>query len=236
MSEGKVAVIVGGGSGIGAACVRELASSGYRVAVMSPSGRGAALAKELGGVGIEGSNTSVADLTALVDLAVAEYGRVDAVVNSSGHGAKGTVLEIGDDDWAAGMDLYLLNVVRMARIVTPHLVGAGGGSIVNISTSGAYEPNPAFPVSVTFRAALGAFTKLYADEYGPHGIRINNVLPGWTKEDPSSVPAQWTESIPLRRTQSTAEVAKLVRFLASDEAGYITGQNIRADGGSTRHV
>ncbi|GAA4168751.1 SDR family oxidoreductase [Gryllotalpicola koreensis] len=232
----KVAIVVGGGSGIGAASARELAASGYRIAAMSPSGRGAELARELGGVGLDGSNRSVDDLQAVVDLAIDTYGRIDAVVNCSGHAAKGKVLELSDQDWRDGLELYLLNVVRMARLVTPHLLEAGGGSIVNISTSSPFEPNPNYPVSATIRAGLASFVKLYADEYGPQGIRMNNVLPGFTKPDPSTVPAEWTARIPLRRAAATAEIARVVRFLASDEASYITGQNIRVDGGSSRAV
>ncbi|MET8405253.1 SDR family oxidoreductase [Streptomyces sp900116325] len=234
-ASGKVAIVVGGGSGIGAACVREFAANGYRVVAMSPSGRARALAESLGGAGLDGSNTSTEDLRACVDLAVSRYGRVDAVVNSSGHAARGPVLEITDEQWSEGVDLYLLNVVRMARLVTPHLV-ASGGAIVNISTAGAFEPGPMFPVSVTMRAALASFTKLYANEYGPQGIRMNNVLTGLTKDDPSVVPAEWTSGIPLRRAQSTAEAARIVRFLAGEESAYMTGQNIRVDGGETKSV
>lgn len=232
----KVAIVVGGGSGIGAASASELAACGYRIVALSPSGRGAALARELGGVGIDGSNRSTDDLRAVVDLAISSFGRVDAVVNCSGHAAKGKILELSDADWQDGLELYLLNVVRMARIVTPHLLASGGGAIVNISTSSPFEPNPNYPVSATIRAGLASFTKLYADEYGPQGIRMNNVLPGFTKADPSTVPAEWTARIPLRRAASTAEVARVVRFLASEEASYITGQNIRVDGGASRAV
>lgn len=232
----KVAIVVAGGSGIGAACVRELAACGWHVVALSPSGRARQLAESLGGAGIDGSNTNVEDLRATVDLAMEKFGRIDAVINNSGHAARSKLLDLSDDDWLHGMNLYLLNVVRMARIVTPHLLASGGGSIVNISTAGAFEPNRMFPVSTTLRAALGSFTKLYADEYGPQGIRMNNVLPGFTKEDPTTVPPEWTGKIPLRRAQSTAELARVVRFLASDESTYITGQNLRVDGGETRSV
>jgi NAD(P)-dependent dehydrogenase (short-subunit alcohol dehydrogenase family) len=232
----KVAIVVGGGSGIGAATATELAASGYLIVGMSPSGRGAALARELGGVGLDGSNRSVEDLQAVVDLAVGTFGRVDAVVNCSGHAAKGKVLELTDQDWQDGLELYLLNVVRMARIVTPHLLDVGGGSIVNISTSSPFEPNPNYPVSATVRAGLASFAKLYSDEYGPQGIRMNNVLPGFTKPDPTTVPPEWTTSIPMRRAASTAEVARAVRFLVSEDASYITGQNLRVDGGLARSV
>ena len=232
----KVAAVVGGGSGIGAAVVQALHADGHDLAVLSPSGRGRELAESLGGVGLDGSNRSEDDLRALVDLAVARYGRVDVVVNNSGHGASGSVLDLTDADWQDGMEGYLLNVVRMARVVTPVLVENGGGSIVNISTASPFEPNPRYPVSATFRAALASFTKLFTDEFGPLGVRMNNVLPGFTKDDPAAVPAEWTAGIPLRRAQSTAELARVIRFLASDESAYITGQNLRADGGETRSL
>ncbi|GAA4706994.1 SDR family oxidoreductase [Pseudonocardia yuanmonensis] len=233
---GKIAIVVGGGAGIGAACVREFAANGYQVVAMSPSGRARALAESLGGAGLDGSNTRTEDLRACVDLAVSRYGRLDAVVNSGGHAARGPVLEITDEQWSEGMDLYLLNVVRMARLVTPHLITSGGGAIVNISTAGVFEPSPMFPVSVTMRAALASFTKLYANEYGPQGVRMNNLLTGLTKDDPGTLPAEWTSAIPLRRAQSTAEAARVVRFLAGEESAYMTGQNLRVDGGETKSV
>lgn len=232
----KVAVVIAAGSGIGAAVLRELAAQGYKVAALSPSGRAKILAEDLGGIGLKGSNRSQNDLQALVDQAISAYGHIDIVVNGSGHAAAGPVLGLSDTDWEEGMDLYLLNVVRMCRIITPHFQERGGGAIINISTSSPFEPNPRYPISSTFRAALASFTKLYTDEYGPEQIRMNNVLPGYTKEDPGAVPAEWTQRIPLRRAAHVDEVAKVVRFLASDDASYITGQNIRVDGGSARSV
>ena len=165
MSDNKVAIIVGGGSGMGAAAARRLAAEGYQVAVMSPSGKGEALGRELGGIGVTGSNLSVADLDRLVKLTAERFGRIDAVVNGAGHGPKGPILDISDEDWHAGMDVYLMNVVRMARLVAPIMVAQGGGSIVNISTYAVFEPDPAFPVSGVFRAGLAAYTKLFADRY-----------------------------------------------------------------------
>lgn len=232
----RVAIVIGGGRGIGAAAVRALSEDGYCIAALSPSGNAKELARSMGGVGITGSNRSVSDLAAVTDLALSTYGRIDAVVNGSGHAARKPLLEITDDDWSEGYELYLLSVIRMARIVTPHLAAAGGGAIVNVSTSSPYEPNPNYPVSGTFRAALGSFTKLYADEYGPSNIRMNNILPGFTKEDPSTVPGEWTKRIPLRRAASTQEIASVIRFLVSEESSYITGQNIRVDGGASRSV
>jgi NAD(P)-dependent dehydrogenase (short-subunit alcohol dehydrogenase family) len=142
MVSNKVALITAGGSGMGADAARRLAADGYKVAILSSSGKGEALAIELGGLGVTGSNRSVADIQNLADRAMERWGRVDVLVNSAGHGPKGPVLEISDDEWHSGMEVYLLNVVRAARIVTPLMAAQGGGVIVNISTFAAFEPDP----------------------------------------------------------------------------------------------
>ncbi|GBD86045.1 3-oxoacyl-[acyl-carrier-protein] reductase FabG [bacterium BMS3Abin02] len=231
---GKTAVITASGRGMGAAIAHELADAGYRLALMSNGGGAVALAEKLGGIGLTGSVTDEADLSELVDAAMAAYGRIDAVVNNTGHPPTGPILELTDTDWHAGLDLVLLNVARMARLVTPIMLEHGGGSFVNISTFSAFEPSPAFPISSSLRAALAGFTKLYADEYAGRGIRMNNVLPGFIDSYPET--AENVARIPAARYGTVEEIAKTVRFLLSDDAGYITGQNIRVDGGITRSV
>ncbi|MGE8322399.1 MAG: SDR family NAD(P)-dependent oxidoreductase, partial [Pseudomonas sp.] len=119
MSVEKVAIITAGGSGMGAAAARRLAADGFKVGILSSSGKGEALAEALGGIGITGSNQSVEDLQRLVDAVVDKWGRVDVLVNSAGHGPRAPILEISDEDWHKGMDTYLLNVIRPARLVTP---------------------------------------------------------------------------------------------------------------------
>ena len=183
---------------------------------------------------MQGSVTNSDDLQTLVDETMAKYGRIDAVVNNTGHPPKGKLLEISDEDWHAGLDMVMLNVVRMARIVTPILIEQGGGAIVNISTFAAFEPDPGFPVSASLRAALAGYTKLYSDEYASQGIRMNNVLPGFIDSYPETEAI--TSRIPQGRFGKVAEIGQTVRFLLSDGAGYITGQNIRVDGGITRSV
>lgn len=234
MSKNKVAIVTAAGRGMGAEIARELAGAGYQLALLSNGGGAKEVANELGGIGLTGSVTEVKDLKTLVAKTVGKYGRIDAVVNNTGHPPKGPLLEISDADWHLGLDITLLNVVRMARLVTPVMLEKGGGSFVNISTFAAFEPSLTFPVSSSLRAALGSFTKLYADLYAPHGIRMNNVLPGYIDSYPESETN--LRQIPLGRYGKVEEIASTVRFLVSDEAGYITGQNIRVDGGITRAV
>ncbi len=234
MSTDKVAIITAGGSGMGAAAARKLAADGFRMAILSSSGKGEALAAELGGLGVTGSNRSPEDLSRLVDTTLQQWGRVDAVVNSAGHGPKGPLLEISDDDWHLGMEFYLLNVVRIARLVAPVMKQQKSGAIVNISTYATFEPEALFPTSGVFRAGLAAFTKVFADEYAQHNVRMNNVLPGFIDSLPEKEDRR--ARIPMGRYGTAAEVADLIAFLASDASSYITGQNIRIDGGITRSV
>lgn len=234
MSGDKVAIITAGGSGMGAAAARKLAQDGYRVAILSSSGKGEALAKELGGIGVTGSNLVNDDVKRLVDLAVDKWGRVDALVNSAGHGPRAPILELTDEDWHKGMEVYFLSAVRPIRLVTPIMEAQGGGAIVNISTAWAPEPSAMFPTSATFRAGLASFTKIFADNYAAKNIRINNVLPGWIDSLPST--DERRDSVPMNRYGTAAEIAATIAFLLSDGAGYITGQNLRVDGGITRSV
>lgn len=230
----KVALITAASRGMGAACARELVARDYQVVLMSRSAEIHALAAELNGTAMQGSSDNADDLQKLVKLAMGKHGRIDAVVNNTGHPKKGPLLELSDADWHAGLELLLLNVVRMARLVTPIMQAQGGGAIVNISTFAAFEPSARFPISATLRAALAGFTKIYADEVAKANIRINNVLPGYVDsivQDESTI-----AQIPMGRQATKEEIAKTVAFLLSDDAGYITGQNLRVDGGITRSV
>jgi NAD(P)-dependent dehydrogenase (short-subunit alcohol dehydrogenase family) len=230
----KVAIVTAAGSGMGATCARELAGRGYAVALMSPSGKAEALGEELGGLGLTGSVTEESDLETLVGGTLDRYGRIDGVVNSTGHPASGEVLELADGQWHEALDLVVLNVVRIARLVTPAMLRQGGGAIVNVSTVSAFEPSPAFPLSSSLRAALAGFTKLYADRYAAEGVRMNNVLAGYVES--FEIDDETRGSIPMQRQGTLEEIAKTVAFLLSEDSGYITGQNIRVDGGLTRSV
>ncbi|REJ61819.1 MAG: SDR family NAD(P)-dependent oxidoreductase [Bacteroidetes bacterium] len=231
MTVEKVALITAGGSGMGADAARKLADDGFKIGILSASGKGEALGRELGGFGVTGSNLDHEALNALVVGAKERWGRVDILVNSAGHGPKGPVLEISDDDWHQGMEVYLMNVIRPTRIVTPLMQEQGGGAIINISTFAAFEPDPLFPTSGVFRAGLAAFTKLYSDKYASANIRMNNVLPGFIDSLPETEDRK--ARIPMGRYGFVSEVSSLIAWLASQDGAYMTGQNLRIDGGLT---
>jgi len=144
MSDYRVAIMTGTGQGIGAGCAREMAKTGYKVSLMSPSDRSVKLAEELGGIGRRGSVLEVDDLQAMVDDTMKEYGRVDAVVSNMGHGGTvpeaiktvgfdpdfdGPLLELPDELWHDSLDMYVLNVVRLTRIVTPIMIDQDGARL-----------------------------------------------------------------------------------------------------------
>jgi NAD(P)-dependent dehydrogenase (short-subunit alcohol dehydrogenase family) len=235
--EQRVAIVTASGRGIGAACARRLAQEGYRVSLMSRSDGAMRLAQELGGIGQCGDVRVSQDLEKLVSVTMASYGRIDAIVNNTGDPFSADLLDLPDEQWHIGLDLILLNVSRISKLVTPIMIRQGGGSIVNISASDAYEPNPRFPIGSTLRAALGAWTKLYAARFAAEGIRMNCVSPGIALPDsPGPIRDDIVRSVPMGRPARYTEIANLVRFLLSDEAQYITGEDVRIDGGLTRYI
>lgn len=229
----KVCLITGGGRGMGAAVAREMQARGYRLALMSPSESCEELAAELGGVARRGVAQSDEDIRGIFDLAMSSYGRVDAVLNHTGHPPKGDLLEITDEDWDLAHEMIVKPVIRMARLVTPVMEAQGGGSIVNITTYAAFEPSLWFPASCVYRTGVSSFTKLYSDRYGPKNIRMNCLLPGFT--DSLDV-GRFAELTALKRIGRVEEQAEAAAFLLSDDSSYITGQSLRVDGGLTRAI
>ena len=169
-----------------------------------------------------------------MDKTLERWRRIDALVNSAGHGPRAPLLDLLDEDWHHGIGVYFLNVVRTTRLVTPIVQQRKSGALVNISTFAAFEPDPTFPTSSVFRAGLATYTKLFADRYASENIRMNNLLPGFIDSLPEK--AGFRARIPIGRYGHTEEIADTMAFLVSDGAGYITGQNIRVDGGITRSI
>jgi NAD(P)-dependent dehydrogenase (short-subunit alcohol dehydrogenase family) len=244
----KVALMTGTGQGIGKGCAIEMAKAGYKVSLMSPSTRSLELAEELGGIGRQGSVMDKVDLQAMVDATLEAYGRIDAVVSNMGHGGgvpdaiktvgfdpefEGPLLELTDELWHESLDMYVLSVVKIARIVTPIMIGQGGGSFVNISSMNTVEPRAPYPMSM-LRGALHSFAKLFGDRYARHNINMNNLMPGFCENVNLSEPAR--QSIPAQRPATFAEIGQACVFLASDGARYINGQSILSDGGMNRAV
>jgi NAD(P)-dependent dehydrogenase (short-subunit alcohol dehydrogenase family) len=229
----KVCLVTGAGRGIGAAIAREMHGRGYAVVLMSPSENCEKLAAELGGTARRGVSQSAEDLKALVGLAMKTHGRIDAVLNHTGHPPKGDLLAIPDEGWDLAHEMILKSVIHMARLVTPIMETQRGGSIVNVTTYASFEPSLWFPASCTYRAAVSSFTKLYSDRYGPAGIRMNCLAPGFT--DSLDV-AKYGDLAALKRIATVQEQAKAAAFLLTDDSSFITGQTLRADGGVTRSV
>jgi NAD(P)-dependent dehydrogenase (short-subunit alcohol dehydrogenase family) len=250
MTQMKVAIVTGAGQGIGAGVARSFADAGYKVSLMSPSERSVELARKLGGIGLRGSALESADLKVLVEATVQTYGRIDAVVTNIGHGGgaapavtTSTVYDpttfadpLGFDDeaWHKALDMYVLSVVRIARLGAPIMAAQGGGAFVNISSLAATEPRPGYAQMSVLRLALHGFTKLFADEYAAQKVRMNNVMPGFCENVPMSEAA--LRSIPMGRTARFGEIGSVCVFLASEGASYMTGQNLLVDGGINRAV
>jgi len=226
-----VAIITAASKGMGAACARLLPQRGYRLALFARGSELGNLATDLDALAVTGDLADSAAIEQLVHQTQQRYGRVDAVVNNTGHAAKGDLLTLTDEDWHRGLDLLLLNVIRLARLVTPIMLAQErSGAFVNISSFAAVEPDLHFPVSAIIRAGLSA--KLYVQQYGSRGLRMNNVLPG--KIDTYPVSAEAVRQIPLARPGTADDVARLVAFLLSDDAAYIASQDLLVDGGLVR--
>jgi NAD(P)-dependent dehydrogenase (short-subunit alcohol dehydrogenase family) len=245
---GKVALVTGAGSGIGEAVARRFTARGVKVAI---TGRRAGpleqLAAEIGALALPGDVTDAATVELAVARLVKEYGGLDIVVNNAGIAINGNIEQLDDTAWSAVMDTNLNGTRRVVRAALPHLRARGGGAIVNISSIGAFFAAKGNAVYSTAKAALVALTMSLARDYGPEGIRVNALCPGWVNTpmlDPlvqflakgrgisiDAARALLVQFNPLNRMADPDEIACCVEFLASDASSYITGAVLLADGG-----
>ncbi|WP_407114648.1 SDR family oxidoreductase [Bradyrhizobium sp. LMG 9283] len=235
MNEGKrVAIVTAASQGLGEAIARRLAADGYELALFARSEKVEILAAELNALPMRGSLTDPHDLQRLVSTTMDRFGRIDALVCSTGVPAKGELLAIDSETWHRALDLVLLQAVRLSSLVTPPMVAQGGGAIVNISSCNVREPSVLYPVGSVMRAGLSAFAKLYVEKNAQCGIRMNNLLPGYFEN--YEQPAERVASIPAKRLGKLSEIAGSAAFLLSADAGYINGQDILVDGGLVRAI
>jgi acetoacetyl-CoA reductase len=237
-SDGKVAIVTGGTRGIGGAITRMLAQAGVKVAAGYSRGKeGAEKLKaelEKGGSHVsihQGSVHSPEDCKRVVDEAIAQWGRVDFLINNAGITIDKTVRRMTDEDWTGVMDVNLSGTFRMTKSVLEHMIGQGSGRIVNISSVIGQTGNYA-----ASKAGLIGFTKSLALETAQRGITVNAVAPGFIATEmvgaiPKEILDKIVERIPQRRLGTPEEVARVVRFLLEDESSYITGAVFNINGG-----
>ena len=227
-------LLTAAGGGIVAASARLFAERGWNVALASSSGRAEELARDLGGLGFTFDLRDGDALLRCIDETWTRFGSVQAVVNGAGHGPKGALHDLDEAAWQAGFDMYFTPVVRTSRALAPRMAAAGGGAFVNVSSFAAIEPDADFPTSAVARAALRAYTKMFADRHAAQGVRMNDLLPGFVDSLPSTEAR--VARIPAGRYATVREAAETIYFLASPASSYLTGQAIRLDGGLTRSL
>jgi meso-butanediol dehydrogenase / (S,S)-butanediol dehydrogenase / diacetyl reductase len=245
---GRVAVVTGGGSGIGAAIARRFTSEGARVVV---TGRRREpleyLAAELDGIAVPGDTADPAHADEVVDAAVAAFGGIDVVVANAGIDRPGSVVEVTDDDWHRTIDVNLTGPLMLLRAAIPVMIDRGGGSVVLVSSVNGLANAPRAVAYDASKAALISLARSIAVDFGPRGIRANAVCPGWVvtpmgDEDMDAMAVARgisrddayrlaSASVPLRRPAQPEEIAACCLFLASNESSIVTGTTLVADGG-----
>ncbi|KAB0679065.1 SDR family NAD(P)-dependent oxidoreductase [Aureimonas leprariae] len=242
--EGKVAIVTGGGGGIGSAICRRLADEGAHVVVTDMD---AAAAKEVAeGIRASGGTaeplaadiSSGAACAALVAATLERHGRIDVLANNAGINRRGDLLSLTEEDWRTSFAVNLDAMFHLCRAVLPHMVEAGGGAIVNTASQWGLYPAPNHIAYNTTKAAVAAFTQNLARDYAPNNVRVNAVCPGeihtpmleaGVKRAGKTI-ADLDRLVPLGRIGKPDEVAALVAFLASDEAPFICGSLVEITG------
>lgn len=233
----KVAIVTGASRGIGRAIALELGQAGATVIVNYNRNAEAAeaIANEIGGHAVQADVSTDDGCQALIEAAT-EHGRLDVLVNNAGITRDGLMVRMTDEDWNAVLNTNLLSAFRLSRAATEIMMRARSGSIINITSVSGIRGNAGQANYAASKAAVAAMSTSLAKEMGRRGIRVNCVAPGFVETDmvdamnPKVVEGA-KAMIPMRRLAQPSEIAKVVRFLASDDASYVTGQQWVVDGG-----
>lgn len=245
----KVALVTGGGSGIGAAVARRLAADGYAVAV---TGRRAGpleqVAADIGGIAVVADSGVAADAERAVAETVARLGGLDALVCNAGIGGEGSLPQLDPALWEEVLRTNLTGAFLAARAAIAHLV-ARRGAIVTVSSVAGLRASPASLAYCASKAGLAMLTQCIALDHGPDGVRANCVCPGWVRTpmadgemdalagrlgtDRDGAYATCVRDVPLRRPAAPGEIAATVAWLLSDAAAYVNGAVLPVDGGHT---
>ena len=240
--DGQGAFITGGASGIGRATARMMVAEGARVAVADVNGEGAkAVADEIGGVSFEVDVTDLESFEAAINRAADQFGGLSIMFNNAGGGLLANVHEYSAEQWDQVVRLNLYGVFNGMKAAVPVILESGGGSIVNTASISGVRPSAGEAPYAAAKAGVVALTQSAALEYAP-AIRVNAVSPGWIltgltapwKEIPGEE-ARAVERTPMKRLGTPEDIGKVVVFLCSDLAGFVTGQNLVVDGGMILH-
>jgi 3-oxoacyl-[acyl-carrier protein] reductase len=252
---GKVALVAAASKGLGKAAALELAREGCDVAIAARNGDALqATADEIRAatgrrvLAVPADVSQEADLDALVEAVVAEYGRVDVLVNNAGGPPPGTFTDVTDENWLNAVQLNLMSAVRLTRAVLPGMRQRQWGRIINITSVSVKQPMPTLILSNAIRVGVVSMAKTLSGQVAGEGITVNNVCPGsiltdritqLTQDDAQREGITFDEAlerraaaIPMKRIGRPEELAALITFLASERAAYITGATIQVDGGA----
>jgi 3-oxoacyl-[acyl-carrier protein] reductase len=240
---GRTAIVCGASAGIGLAIAEALAEEGANVAMFAR--RRDVLQQEaerLGALAVRGDVTNPADLKRLVDRTLEAFGGIDILVNNSGGPPRTPAIGLTDEQVEEAVELLLLSAIRLTALCLPQLERSGHGRVINIESSSVREPIDNLALSNAVRPGVIGWAKTLSREVGSKKITVNSIAPGRieTARQAEALAgksrSEYLEAIPLRRFGQPAEVAKVVAFLASDAAGYVTGTVIPVDGGLTRSL
>jgi 3-oxoacyl-[acyl-carrier protein] reductase len=254
---GKVAFVAAASKGLGRAIAEELAREGAEIAITArgEDALGSAaihIGRETGRevLAIPGDVSHPDSVVRMIDATISRFGKLDILVTNAGGPPIGKFERLTSDEWRQATDLTLMSVVNMVRAALPGMKERGYGRIINVTSIAVKQPVDGLMLSNSLRAAVTGFARTLANEVAPHGITVNNILPGYTRtarveqladaaaaregRPREAALARWESEIPMGRLGEPREFAALAAFLASERASYITGQSIAVDGGWIR--